>query len=187
MRKRKGTTVAEATDKQNGLGSAIFRDTALRRMSSADDLDRYVKVTNPSAWVLIGAVMALIVAAIIWGSTASLPITTTTTGVLKDGQILCFLPIDDDAPVTTDSKVAANGYKTHVVSVNDNPHSQREVTAALGSDYAVESLRLAQWSCKVIVALPDELASWDEGDDIPVQITTKEVAPLAYLFGGAQS
>ena len=180
-------TVAEASGKKTGLGSAIFRDTALRKMTSADDLDRYVKVTNPSAWVLIGAVAALIVAALIWGLTASLPITTTTTGVLKDGQIMCFLPIDDDAPVTTDSKVVANGYETRIVSVNDNPHSQREVAAALGSDYAVESLRLAQWSCKAIVALPDELASWDEGDDVPVQITTREVAPLAYLFGGNQS
>ena len=156
-------------------------------MSSADDLDHYVKVTNPSAWVLIGAVAALLVAAFIWGLTASLPLTSTTTGVLKGGQVVCFLPLDGNALANTDSKVTAAGRETHIISVNDNPHSQREVTEELGSDYAVESLRLAQWSYKVIVALPDELASWEEGDDVPVQITTREVAPLAYLFGGAKS
>lgn len=179
--------MAEESGKKAGLGSAIFRDTALRRMSSADDLDRYVRVTNPSAWVLIGAVAALIVAAFIWASTASLPITTTTTGVLKDGQIVCFLPLGEDALATTDSKVTAAGRETRIVSVDDRPHSQREVAAALSNDYAVESLHLAQWSYEVIVALPDELASWEEGDDVPVRITTREVAPLAYLFSGAQS
>ena len=179
--------MAETSDKQNGLGMAMFRDSALRKMSSADDLDRYVKVTNPSAWVFIGAVAVLLVAAFIWGLTASLPITQTTTGVLESDQVVCFLPLEDHALATVDSKVTAAGHETHIVSIDGDPYSQREVAAALNSDYAVESLRLAQWSYKVIVAPPAELASWDEGDDVPVQITTREVAPLAYLFGGAQS
>lgn len=179
--------MAEASDKQDSLGSRMFRETALRKMSSADDLDRYLKVTNPSAWVLIGAITALIIAAIIWGLTASLPITTSTVGVLKNGEILCFAPLDGNTIATTDSKVTACGLETHIISVNNNPHSQREVAAAIGSDYTVESLRLAQWSYKIIVALPDELSTWEEGDDVPVLITTKEIAPLSYLFGGAQS
>lgn len=165
----------------------MFRESAVRKMSSAEDLDHYLKVTNPSAWILIGAVTVLLVAAFIWGLTATLPLTTSTTGVLKDGEIICFLPLDEDAIATTDSKVTAAGRETHVVSVNDNPFSQREVAAAIGSDYILASTDLAKWSYKVVVALPDELASFEEGDDVPVQITTKEVAPLSYLFGGAQS
>jgi hypothetical protein len=156
-------------------------------MSSADDLDRYLKVTNPSAWILIGAVTVLLVVAFIWGLTANLPISTTTTGVLKNGEIVCFLPLDGNAIATTDSKVTAVGHDTHIVSVNDNPHSQREVAAQIGSDYTIASLNLPQWSYKIIVALPDEIADWDEGDDVPVQITTQEVAPLSYLFGRTQS
>lgn len=186
MSETKGVSVAEVSKDKSSLGTLMFRDTALRRMSSADDLDRYVKVTNPSAWVLIGAVAALIVAALIWGLTASLPLNTTVTGVVKNGEIVCFLPLDEKSMATTDSKVTAAGYETHIVSVDGDPHSQREVAAALNSDYAVESLRLAQWSYKVTVAIPGELASWGEDDDVPIRITTKEVAPLAYLFGGAQ-
>ena len=179
--------MAEASEKRAGLGTAIFRDTALRKMSSADDLDRYLKITNPSAWVLVVAVAVLLVAALIWGLLAALPITQSTTGVIKGGKVVCFLPLGEDAPATVESKAQVAGREAHIVSVDDNPHSQREVSAELNSDYAAESLRLAQWSYQVTVALPDELASWDEGDDVPVQITTREVAPLAYLFGGARS
>ena len=185
-RVREGT-VAESSNTQSSLGSQIFRETALRKMSSADDLDRYLQVTNPSAWVLIGAVAALLIAALIWGCTASLPITASTIGVVKNGEIVCFLPLDESTMVRTDSKVTAAGRETYIKSVDDNPFSQREVSAAIGSDYTVESLRLAQWSYKIIVVLPDDLASWEEGDDVPLQFTTKEVAPLSYLFGGAQS
>lgn len=178
--------MAEATETQKSLGSQMFRESAMRKMSSAEDLDHYLKVTNPSAWILIGAVAVLLIVAFIWGITASLPVSMNTTGVLKNGEIVCFLPLDNNASATTDSKVTAVGHETHIVSVNSNPHSQREVAAAIGSDYALSTLDVAQWSYKVIVALPDELADWDEGDDVPIVITTREVAPLSYLFGGAQ-
>jgi hypothetical protein len=164
----------------------MFRETALRKMSSADDLDHYLKVTNPSAWILIGAVTVLLVVAFIWGLTANLPISSNTTGVLKNGEIVCFLPLDGNAIATTDSKVTAVGHETHIVSVDDNPYSQREVAEVIGSDYTIASLNLPQWSYKVIVALPSEIADWEEGDDVPIQITTQEVAPLSYLFGKAQ-
>ena len=176
--------MAESTEGSSSLGSQIFRETAMRKMSSADDLDHYLKVTNPSAWVLIGAVAVLLVAAFIWGCTATLPLTSNTVGVLKDGEVVCFLPIDNNAMATTESKVTAAGFETHITQVNANPHSLREVEAAIGSDY-VASNYSAQWSYKVTVALPDELSTWVEGDDVPIQITTQEVAPLSYLFGKA--
>lgn len=179
--------MAEASNKRGSLGSQMFRDTALRKMSSAEDLDHYLKVTNPSAWVLVGAVAVLLVVAIIWGFTASLPITTSTTGVLKDGQLVCFLPLDEDAMATTDSKVVAAGYETRIVSVDQDPYSQREVAATIGSDYTTDSLNLQKWSYKLNVALPSQLESREEGDDVPIQVTTREVAPFSYLFGKAQS
>ena len=179
--------MAEASEQRSSLGEQMFRETALRKMSSADDLDRYLKVTNPSAWVLIGAVGALLVAAFIWGLTASLPITSSTTGVVKEGEIVCFLPINNDAIATTDSKVTASGHDTYIISVDPDPYSRREVAEAIGSDYAMESMNPSQWSYKVVVAPPDELNSWEAGDDVPITVTTKEVAPLSYLFGRAQS
>ena len=186
--------MAETSGKQSGLGSAMFRDTALRRMSSADDLDRYVKVTNPSAWVLVGAVAALIVAALIWGLTANLPITTTTTGVLKDGEIMCFLPLGDNpfattTVATTESKVRADDYDTKIISVDPDPYSEREVSEMLDRDYAFKSLYSTAWNYMVVVEAPSILyeTGWKDGDDVPIQITTKEVAPLVYLFGGAQA
>lgn len=172
----------------------MFRETALRKMSSSEDLDRYVKVTNPSAWILIGAVAALLVAAFIWGLTASLPVVSTTTGVIKDDAIVCFLPIGNDpfaatTVATVDSKVTASDYETSIVSIDPDPYSEREVAEILDRDYTFKSLYATEWNYMVVLEVPDILfeTGWKEGDDVPIQITTREVSPLSYLFGGAQS
>lgn len=175
--------MAEPSERQSSLGSQMFRETALRKMSSADDLDHYLRLTNPSAWVLVGAVVALLAAAAIWACTATLPIRLTTTGVLKDGQIVCFLPRDENARANATSKVTAAGYDTSIVSIDDDPYSQREVEAVIGKDYTIASLNLSEWSYKVVVAPPEELSSWEEGDDIPISVTTREVTPMAALLG----
>ena len=179
--------MAETSSGQTPLGSQMFRETAMSKMASADDLDHYLRVTNPSAWVLLGAVAVLLVAAIIWGCTATLPVKASTTGVLQDGKIVCFLPLGEEVTADGYSKVKAAGYDTTIASIDVDPFSQREVEAVIGSDYTLEELDLAKWSKKITVALPEELSSWDEGDDVPIEITTREFAPISYLFGGVQS
>ena len=43
-----------------GEGASIFRQSAMSRIASADDLDKYIKVTNPSAWAVLLASVLLI-------------------------------------------------------------------------------------------------------------------------------
>ena len=82
--------MATSSDRQGSLGRQMFRESALKKMNSAEDLDAYLRLVNPSAWVLVGAVACLLVAAAIWACTASLPIRYSTTGVIKDGQMKEF-------------------------------------------------------------------------------------------------
>ena len=51
----------------------IFRKSSLDRISSPEKLNDYIKVSNPSVWIILGAVAVLLVAVIIWGATYELP------------------------------------------------------------------------------------------------------------------
>lgn len=179
--------MATSSDGQGSLGRQMFRESALKKMNSAEDLDAYLRLVNPSAWVLAGAVACLLVAAAIWACTASLPIRYSTTGVIKDGQIVSFLPGSDGTHATAASDVSVAGHASTIASIDEEPYSQREVEAVIGSDYTVASLGLSQWSYKVVVNVPDEMRSWDEGDDVPVTVTTRTVTPMAYLLGMERS
>jgi len=50
----------------------IFRKTSLDRISSPEHLNDYIKVSNPSVWLVLAAVAVLLAAAVIWGFTAEI-------------------------------------------------------------------------------------------------------------------
>lgn len=61
-------------------GSSIFNEQSRNRLQSPDDLDRYIRVTSPSVWVVLGAVIALVMGLLAWGIFDS--VSTTITAYL---------------------------------------------------------------------------------------------------------
>lgn len=63
----------------------LFRQTAVDRLTSPDQLDRLMRVTSPKGWVALLAVAALIVAGIAWSILGTLTTTVRAAGVLVRG------------------------------------------------------------------------------------------------------
>ena len=57
------------------------------KVSSPDKLDDYIRVTTPSVWIILGALLLLLVGAIIWGVFGELTIHN------EDGQTETVAPI----------------------------------------------------------------------------------------------
>ncbi|MCL2285968.1 MAG: hypothetical protein FWC32_06330 [Firmicutes bacterium] len=51
----------------------IFRKDSLEKMSSPEKLNDYIKVSNPSIWIILSAIAIMLIAAFIWGITYELP------------------------------------------------------------------------------------------------------------------
>ena len=60
----------------------IFRKVALERLSSPEQLDQLMQVTSPRGWLALGAVGALLAAALLWGIFGSIPTTADGGGIL---------------------------------------------------------------------------------------------------------
>src|SRR5262245_49849827 len=60
----------------------IYRKAALERLTSPEQLDRVLKVTNPRNWASLLAVYVVLGAVIIWGSVAELPVVVRGMGVV---------------------------------------------------------------------------------------------------------
>ena len=60
----------------------VFRRSTMNRIASSDELDHYIKVTNPSAWVIALAALLLVGGVIVWAILAIVPVTVETTGIL---------------------------------------------------------------------------------------------------------
>lgn len=73
-----------------------FRRRALERVSSADELDRLVKVALPRTWIALAGLGLLMLAATVWAVTARVPTTVPATGYLlrEDGVRIGASPVD---------------------------------------------------------------------------------------------
>ena len=48
--------------------SKVFRQTSMDRIQSPEQLNDYLRVTDPSVWVLLAAVIVLLAGVLVWGS-----------------------------------------------------------------------------------------------------------------------
>jgi HlyD family secretion protein len=60
----------------------IFRKVALERLSSPEQLDQLMQVTNPRGWLALAALGALLLTAVFWGVFGSIPTEAAGEGIL---------------------------------------------------------------------------------------------------------
>ena len=78
------------------MNKQIFRQVALDRLSSPEQLDQLITVTSPKGWVALLTVGALIVAAIVWGIFGTIATKVTSSGmILETGSMMQVTPISD--------------------------------------------------------------------------------------------
>ena len=47
--------------------SELFREKSLKKVSSPEKLDDYIRVTTPSVWIALIAMVVLLAGVIVWG------------------------------------------------------------------------------------------------------------------------
>ncbi|HZF09828.1 MAG TPA: NHLP bacteriocin system secretion protein [Thermoanaerobaculia bacterium] len=60
----------------------IFRKVALERLSSPEQLDQLMQVTNPQGWLALTGLCGLLVASLLWGVYGRIPTEVTGEGIL---------------------------------------------------------------------------------------------------------
>ncbi len=68
------------------MQKSLFRDEAMDKMLSPDELDQLMRVTRPRGWLALIALLALVAAAVAWGVFGTIPVQVSgEEGVLLGG------------------------------------------------------------------------------------------------------
>lgn len=95
------------SDRKKDAG--IFRETSLKRVSSPEDLDQYIKSTTPTLWLLLAAVIVLLVGIIVWGACGKID-STSVVGCRADaGLITAYIREAEYEKLCEDSYVEIQG------------------------------------------------------------------------------
>jgi HlyD family secretion protein len=95
------------------MSSSIFRKVSLDRLSSPDELDRLLTVTDSKAWIAEFAVFALLAIALVWGYEGRLPTEVGGQGIIvRKGGVLNVVAagsgIVEQLNVAVGEKIRAN-------------------------------------------------------------------------------
>lgn len=160
----------------------IFNKRATERLHSPDDLDRYVRVTNPSVWAILGAIVALLAGLFAWGVFGAVTKSVNATATCVNGRVVCFLDADDAAQVHVGDEANVAGARMEIAEIATVPMSLDEAATILGSDYLVDTLIEGNWA--YMVSFDGDVSSLREGIPLSATITNERIAPIELVLGG---
>lgn len=178
---------------------SIFNKRATEKLRSPDDLDKYVRVTNPSLWIVLAACIALLGGLLAWGVFGAVTTSVSTTGVVistskiprnvetqavdfTDGKniAICFLSGEDVAKVNVGNTATVDTAQMQVKGISKIPASPDEWYDALGSQYLATTLFSGDWAYPVV--FEGDTSELDVGVPLTVHITTERVAPISLIL-----
>jgi hypothetical protein len=78
----------------------IYRQEALDRLSSPDQLDQLMPLTNPRGWIALAGAGLLLLAGVLWAVFGTITVTVDGEGVFSrdnDQEVVLFVPSSDEA------------------------------------------------------------------------------------------
>lgn len=76
------------------MGSSVFRQVTLDRLTSPEQLDQLLQITDRRGWVALLALVVVLVTAVVWGILGTIPQNVAGTGILiKSGGVFEIIPL----------------------------------------------------------------------------------------------
>lgn len=155
--------------------SELFRKKSIERVTSPEQLNDYIRVSNPGVWMILAAVVILLAGVCVWGFFGRLDTKKQASGVCENGKLTCYIKSDDIADVKEDTIISVDGKEYTVKSVSSSPvRLDGEKDSYL---IYLGGFSETDWVFSVTVDAPD-LAD----GEYSVDVITKRVSPISFVL-----
>lgn len=158
------------------MNSSIFRRKSMDKISSPEQMNDYIRVANPSVWMILAAIIVLLIGVCVWGMYGQLDTKLQTGGICEDGKLTCYVSEADFGKVQAGMTVAV-GEKEYTVS------SVAKASVRLDGSTDAYLIHLAglgegDWAYAVVVDAPDL-----QNGTYSVSVIIERVRPLDFVLG----
>lgn len=91
------------------MNDQIFRNKSMAKVSSPEQLNDYVRVSNPSVWLILAAVVILLIGVCVWGVFGRLDSSIPTAGVCEGKSLVCYIKESDFSKIKDEVIIAVDG------------------------------------------------------------------------------
>ncbi len=81
------------------MGEEIFRKKSLDKVKSPDNLDDYIRVSNPSVWLLLISIVVLLIGVCVWGVFGHVDSTVPSLVSIQNDNAVCYVAEEDISSV----------------------------------------------------------------------------------------
>lgn len=154
----------------------IFRKKSVERVSSPEQLNDYIRVSNPSVWMTLAAIIVLLAGVCVWGVLGRLETKVNVAALAEGGSIVCYVKETDVAEIGSGMAVRIGENEFTVKNVSASP-----VTVGQGGQFSeyllhVGGLQVGEWVYEVV--LDGNLADGVYAAEIVVD----SVSPMSFVF-----
>lgn len=156
------------------MNGQLFRKKSVDKVSSPEQLNDYIRVSNPSVWIILAAVIIFLAGVCVWGIFGHLDTVIKTAGECNNGVITCYVRKSDIPAVQAGMEIIVDGERGTVTDVEPAPV---EVTADMDSYLLyLGGFAEGEWVYAIKAQVP-------AGDGIyEAQMTAESVSPLSFVW-----
>ena len=156
------------------MNEQLFRKKSVDRVSSPEQLNEYIKVSNPGIWMILAAIVILLVGAIVWGVLGTLDTTLPTVAVAENGELTVYVKEADIDSIEEGMTVRIGDKEGTITEISTTP------TPVDGtfSDYALHVGNLVNGEWVFAIRVSGEFADGVHNADIVVE----SVSPMSFIL-----
>ncbi len=152
----------------------IFRKASLDRVSSPEQLSDYIKVSRPSVWLILAAVIVLLAGVCVWGVFGTLTTTSNAVTVVQGSAATCYVSVVEAKSIIPGMEISVGDYTGNITSVAQAPI---EITNDFDA-YALYlgGLKTGEWMVpvKVDISIPEGVYM--------AKITLETISPISFVL-----
>lgn len=156
------------------MDNQIFRKKNIERVSSPEQLNDYVRVSNPGVWMVLTAVIVLLFGICVWGVWGNLETILHTVCICQDGKMICYVSDREIDSVKSGMTITVQEKKYTISSISEVPVEIDEKMDA----YAlyIGGFKAGDWVYEVIADTELSDGTYE------AEIVTDSIHPISFLM-----
>ena len=158
------------------MARSIFRKSSIDRISNPEQLNDYIRVTNPGVWMIMCAVILLLVGICVWGVFGRLDTTVTVAAATEENRSVCYVKEADAQRVDTGMEVRIGEERYRITHISQQPIQVDDAFATYLLH--VGALAEGEW---VYIAELDNMHG-EDGNIAEAEIVIESIAPISFVL-----
>ena len=91
------------------MSKPLFRQKSMEKITSPEQMNDYIRVSNPGIWMVLAAVIVLLAGVCVWGVFGRLDTSLQTGGVCQNGRLIVYISEKDFSDISEKAIISVNG------------------------------------------------------------------------------